>query len=574
MVSLSKKPIGIEVTDNAIKAFQLEKKGRRAKILKSNQIKLAPGIVERGRIKNKEKLTKAFKELFSKAKPSPITEKKIVFGFPESQLYIHNFELQPHKKRDRNSLVLKEAEASISLSRNELLFSYKIANKKKEKGKEKIEILLTATNKATVLEWQKFFKELKLEVIAFDVEPLAIFRTLFPKKIKTPICTIDVGAAATNIAIFNKTGLCYSHTINTGGNDFTEAIAKKLGVEFNQAEEEKLKVGLSDKKSNVFTALDKTLEPMIGEIKELFDYLEKTTKQRVGKIVLLGGSGKLKNINEYFNDNFDLTVKKATLNFSKKEVPLEYIESAGLALRGMSKQWIKDISIPTKDHFLDEINNEGVWGQLAGGSMTDFCLPSFTSRTQAKKMRSEKLTLIIVLFIGVLCIFGAYSYRNRQKAKKEQELKSRIGLYMNTQSFDFKIPVAVSSSEYEAERAKGRIIANVVQSAKDYNSAILASEAIVKEELEKGEELSPEPIDKLTDQDTIIFPLTINWLAYSKEGANRLFLEEMDKANKENIDYTLDKIEKKGIEATQNSNLYYITGIITISSSELIKVEK
>ena len=234
MTSLSKKPIGIEVTDSAIKAIQLEKNGEQAKILKLSEVTLAPGIVEQGRVKNEERLIMAFGELFSKAKLGPIAEKEIVFGLPESQLYVHTFEIKSHKKKERNNLVLKEIEASIPLEKENLLFSYKVIKKK-----DKTEILLIVAIKEAVLEWQRLFQRLNLEVMAFDVKSLAIFRTLLPEETKVPICTISIGATTTDIAIFDKTGLHHSHTINIGGKDFTEAIAQKLQIEFNKAEEKK-----------------------------------------------------------------------------------------------------------------------------------------------------------------------------------------------------------------------------------------------------------------------------------------------------------------------------------------------
>jgi len=562
MTSLSKKPIGVEITDSAIKAIQLEKNGEQAKILKLSEVILAPGIVEQGRIKNEERLIMAFEELFSKAKLGPVIEREIVFGLPENQLYVHTFKIKSHKKKERNNLVLKEIKASIPLEKENLLFSYKMIKKK-----DKTEVLLIVAIKEAVLEWQGLFKKLNLEIMAFDVKSLAIFRTLFSEETKIPICTISIGATTTDIAIFDKTGLRHSHTINIGGKDFTKAIAKKLQIEFNQAEEKKQEVGLTDKSGQIFKVLDKILKPMIEEIKELLDYFEQTTKQKIKKVILVGGSSKLKRIVDYFNDNLSLIVKKATLGPFKKEMSLEHIESFGLALRNIDKKWAKDISIPIEEYFLSD------WEQLTGSSISGFSAFSVSSRKQVKKVQSNKVMLITILIVSMVCLGSAYFYRNKQKNEKEQELMAQIKQYANTQLFDFKVPVIVDPSEYSTEKIRGRIITNIIQEAKDYDAAVLASKIVVTEEIESGEELLPEPINKLVDQDTVIFPIAIKWLAYSEEDASRLFLREVDKINEDNVDYILDKIEKTEIEATQNSNLYYMLGSVTISSSEPIGTE-
>ena len=404
MASPFKKPIGIEVTDSAVKAVQIERKKGQAKILKLNKVALIPGTVERGRIKDEERLMGAFKELFSGTEPDPIIEKGIVFGLPENQLYTHTFKIPSHKKKERDDLVLKEARASIPLEKNDLTFSYRVMNKNK-KRKEKTEILIVAANKRVVLEWQKLFQKLNLEIIAFDVKPLAIFRVLFPKKIEDTLCIINIGTATTDIAIFNEMGLRHSHTINVGGNNFTEAIAEKLQIEFDEAEKKKEEVGLTGKRNQIFTTLDKILKPMTEEIKELLNYFEQTVKQKIKKIILIGGSSELDGIVDYFNDNLDLTVKKAALGLIKKEMPLEYMESLGLALKNTDKKWIESPSIPIEEYSLSD------WEQLSGSSTVG--LPMTSDTKHAKEENSKRGMLITILIIGIICLGAICFYKSR-----------------------------------------------------------------------------------------------------------------------------------------------------------------
>jgi len=569
MISLFNKPIGVEVTDNLIKAVQTEKRIGKPKILRLSQITLNPGIVEKGRIKDEEGLMEAFKKLFLEAKPSPITEKKIVFSLAVSQLYTHTFKLPPHKKKERNSLISKEVEANIPLEKDDLVFSYKIVGK--DKGA--IEILLIAISKAIVLEWQKFFQKLDLEVIAFDLESLAIFRALFPEKTNVPICIIDIDTINTKIAIFNKAGLRYSHAINIGGKNFTETIAEELQIKLSRAEKEKNEIGLTNKNDPVFKALDKILKLIIEELKELFNYFEQTTKQKIKKIILIGRDSQLKGITNYLSDNLGLKVEKATLKLFKKEVPLAHIEAFGLTLKGMSKKWINDPRISAKENLLNKTDNVKNGGQFTGSSMMDFSLSAAKHRKKAKKAQSNKVILVIVLILGIICLGMAYSYRNKQRAERKQEIESQIEQYANTQSFNFKVPIAVNPSKYTTEKIRGRIITSIIQDAENYNAAVLTSKVSVIEKLESGEQILPEPINKLTDQGSVIFPLIVEWIAYSEEDANRLFLKEVDKINKNNINYILNNIEKTGIEETQDPDLYYIVGTTTISSDELIEIE-
>jgi len=299
----SKKSVGLDIADHTIEAVELIKKGAKVEISSLGRVLLEPGIIERGRIKDEKKLLEAVKRSLANAKPKPIVKKEIIFGLPESQVYTHIFELKPHNKKERQALILEQAYKNIPLKKEDLLFSYKVL----KETKENIEILLVATSREVVLEWQQFFQKLGLEVEVFDIESLATFRGLFSKPSKEPVCVVDIGAASTNIAIFDRKGLRYSRSINIAGNVFTQEIAKAMKIDSEKAEKQKIKIGLTNKNNQIFPILIKALEPLSREIKTLLNYLQEKTGEKVKEIILVGGSSKLKGINDYFKTDIDFT---------------------------------------------------------------------------------------------------------------------------------------------------------------------------------------------------------------------------------------------------------------------------
>ncbi len=579
---IQKKSIGIDIADQTIEVVELAKKGGKAEVSSLGRTLLEPGIVKGGRIKDEEKLVKAVKEAFSKAKPHPIVTKKLIFGLPESQAYIHIFELGPHNKKERDNLVLNEAQTSIPLKENDLLFSHKVLSE----GKEKVEILIVGASKEMVQEWQQFFQKLKLEVEVFDIESLAIFRGLFSEPAKAPVCLVDIGKAATNIAIFDKVGLRYSHSINVAGDIFTKEIANTLKIKPEEAEKQKIKTGLSDKNSRIFPVLIKSLEPINKEIETLLNYFQEKNNQKVKEIVLVGGSSKLEGIADYFNTNLDLSVKVGKPVLLETKAPLEYMGAIGLALRGVDKKWSrKDPAISMKlqerkgrktlfpkkikpKRVPEKKGREELMPTLEGIEETS--LPSIVDISRAKKLRSKKILLIIILIIGVIVIGLAYWYRSYEKAQREGKKESQIVQYTKTQSFDLKVPVAVAPSEYTSDRARGRIIENTIKAAGDYNEAVAHSRIAVEKGLKEGEKLWLRPVSP----EQAVFPMIIKWLVFSEEDANKLFLKEVDKLNKDKVDYVLNNLEKKNIESTENSNIFYLAGKVTISLNQLIEAEE
>jgi len=423
----AKKSVGLDIADHTIEAVEIQK-GRKLRLLKMSRIKLEPGIVERGRIKDKKKLAEAIKKLFKEAKEQPIITKKVIFGLPESQVYIQVLELP------KGADIKEEAKKNIPLKEEDLLFSYKNP-------------LLIAASKEVVLEWQGFFKGLGIEVELFDIESLATFRGLLvphpseargagSKLAKGPTCLVDIGTVTTNIAVFGEKGLRYSHSINVAGDAFTNEIAEALKIKPEEAEAQKIKLGLSDKDSQIFSALVKPLEKISKEVKVALKYFEEVANQKVEEIVLVGGSSKLQGIVDYFKSNLETHPIRDSGDQKKTEeekisngvkvrlgesvlrrigLPTEYTEAIGLALRGVDKQYEKDpVFAPIK---IKASVGKPVAKPIKKAKQAKEAVPA------NQKLRKQKTLLVIVLIIGLVIVGLAYWYRSSEKAKKEAEIE-------------------------------------------------------------------------------------------------------------------------------------------------------
>lgn len=402
-----KKSIGLDISNKTIEVAELEKGISGIKLLNLGRTILRPGIVEHGIIKDPKKLSEAVKRTLSKASPHPITNKKIVFGLPESQVYTYVFILGPHNKKERDNLILEEAHKNIPLKKEDLLFSYKIL----KTNKNNLEILLIATSRKIVLGWQEFFRKIGLKVVLFDFEPLAIFRGIFAKSLQNPVCIIDIGAYTTNISIFKKQGLYYSHSIDLAGNLFTKEISKSLKIKLEEAEERKIEIGLEGENSKIFSILSKSLKEISKEVKILIDYFQQKTNQKITDIVLVGGSSKLSRITDYFNATLGLKTRIGqSVLIIKRKVPLEYIQAIGLALRKVDDKWAK------KDPALKPLEYDE---ELSDETAEDI-------KIRFRRKCFEKKILIIILIIGIILISLSCWCRNNRKIEGEERIKAQF----------------------------------------------------------------------------------------------------------------------------------------------------
>ena len=102
------------------------------------------------------------------------------------------------------------------------------------------------------------------------------------------IALVDVGASCTSINVLRGGETCFSREIGIGGNDMTEAAARRLGVAESEAEE--MKRDAEGREAEVSRAITPVLEDLVSELSLSLDYVESREGLRVEEVLLSGGA--------------------------------------------------------------------------------------------------------------------------------------------------------------------------------------------------------------------------------------------------------------------------------------------
>lgn len=101
------------------------------------------------------------------------------------------------------------------------------------------------------------------------------------------IALVDVGATRTSINVLYGGETCFSREINIGGQDMTQAVARRLSVEPFEAEA--IKRASESHEAEVNSAIAPVLEDLVSEISLSLDYVEHHSGFGVEEILLSGG---------------------------------------------------------------------------------------------------------------------------------------------------------------------------------------------------------------------------------------------------------------------------------------------
>jgi type IV pilus assembly protein PilM len=164
-----------------------------------------------------------------------------------------------------------------------------------------------------------------------------------PDAAKKVFALIDIGAVKTNVTIMSGTQVSFTREIYVGGKDFTEAIAKKMGIP--PAEAEKIKRNPSLKSEEIKDYVSSLLDDLIHEIKLSFDYFEHQFDKSIDDIYISGGASQLQGMDSSFEgafnkkptfwdpcESFEIASAKIDPTELKKNAP-QLVIATGLAAR-------------------------------------------------------------------------------------------------------------------------------------------------------------------------------------------------------------------------------------------------
>jgi type IV pilus assembly protein PilM len=117
------------------------------------------------------------------------------------------------------------------------------------------------------------------------------------------VAFIDVGAQKTSLNITIGESSLFTREIYYAGQDFTQAIARRMNLELPDAEEVKRNPGQNE--TAVRESILSTIDDLGNEIQLSFDYFENQFEREIDEIRLSGGGARLPIIRESFEKIFE-----------------------------------------------------------------------------------------------------------------------------------------------------------------------------------------------------------------------------------------------------------------------------
>lgn len=288
-----------------------------------------------------------------------IKEKDAVTSISGNSTIVRYVKFPLLTKTELSATIANEAEPFIPFDINEVQFGFHILGEVMEENQKKMETVLIAAKKEIVNSRVDILEGAGLTPAIIDVDSFALenIHSQVPGNAAETGAALylNIGHSTTNLSIIDGGITRVVRDIFISGQTFTRAIMKALNCEAGPAEAvkkscvllfdpaqkdaaiaagQKEEVAISD-------ALTAVLKDLVSEIHRSVDFfLSQGSDHAISRLVLMGGSAPLKNLDRYLNSEFKVPV--SLLNpfafiEASQTIPTEltsaFAVAAGLGLR-------------------------------------------------------------------------------------------------------------------------------------------------------------------------------------------------------------------------------------------------
>ena len=341
--------IGLDISQTGVKVMAIDPK--KWLVLGYGSIDLDPAKVQESLESKNNYLAENINALVKEKLIGELPSNHTVIGIPTARTFSRTFTVPTNAEKNLSDAIEVEVDQYIPIPMSSLYVDYDII----ERTKDHLTVIMSAVPKVLVDSCMTAAKEAGLLPIVVEPGINAVARIVqTAEEGHLPTLIVDIGAASTDIAVFDSGIIRVSGGVGVGGNTFTLEIAKKLGVALENAHQLKVLNGLSPgpRQAKIVAALDPSLKRIASEIRKVIRYyterLSLNEEYRIEQVLVVGGGSSVPGIGDYFTNELVMAARVASpwqrLDFGKlpqpnKQFRPRYITVAGLASVGQKEIW-------------------------------------------------------------------------------------------------------------------------------------------------------------------------------------------------------------------------------------------
>lgn len=290
--------VGLDFGHGVIRAAEVADANKaRPTLVRYHDIQVPVAAIDRGEVVEKGTVSAALKQLWAQG---GFKSKKVVLGVGNQRVLVRDLSV-PKMPLDRIKEALPfQVQEILPVPVAEALLDFYPVSETREEGREMVNGLLVAAVKEAVLANVEAVQAAGLEPVEVDLVPFAISRALLVGgPARGTVAIVHVGAVMTSVVIAVDGIPQFVRVTQNGGDDITNALISRLGMDARQAEQVKRGFGLAgdnvtaDWRPAVETIYQVTGDLLSGIRNTLSFYVTNRPGAAVERVFISGGGSQL-----------------------------------------------------------------------------------------------------------------------------------------------------------------------------------------------------------------------------------------------------------------------------------------
>ncbi len=307
----SKPVVGLDIGSSSVKAIELKASGRGFKVVALGVEPVPPDSIVDGAIIDAGAVTDAVRRVLESPR---FRAKDVVASLSGSSVIVKKISLPVMSDEDLSQSIQWEAEQYIPFDIQDVNLDYQILTPVSQR-QGTMEVLLVAAKKDKIADYTGVVSAVGRTAVVVDVDAFALqnaYEANYGIEPGRVVALVNAGASATNINLVCDGTSLFTRDVGIGGNAFTEAIQKELGLPFESAEDAKKGLPVEgvrpDELRPVLTAV---MDNVLLEIEKTFDFFKATSaNDRIDRVLVSGGGSLVESFDQALRDRLGVEVER------------------------------------------------------------------------------------------------------------------------------------------------------------------------------------------------------------------------------------------------------------------------
>jgi type IV pilus assembly protein PilM len=343
----TKPVVGLDIGSSAVKVVELRPSGRSFKVVGFGSEPVPGDTIVDGAIIDAAAVADAVARVLDAGR---IKTKEVVASLSGNSVIVKKINLPVMTEAELSESIHWEAEQYVPFDIQDVNLDYQILSTRQGEGKGSMEVLLVAAKKDKITDYTDVIRKAGCTPVIVDVDAFAVqnaYEANYDMEPGTVVALLNAGASGVNINIVSGDQSLFTRDISLGGNVFTEAIQKELGLPFDTAERVKKGEPVDGvDPADVAPILRTVTENLLLEIQKTFDFFKATAaSDRIDQVLVSGGTSRVDGFAERLGERFGAPVELfdpfRKIQFDARKFGIERMEdvaptaavAVGLALR-------------------------------------------------------------------------------------------------------------------------------------------------------------------------------------------------------------------------------------------------